>query len=373
MALQAVTALVLLKLPGTRGWLDGANAVVQGIGEATSQAASFLFGYLAGGPLPFSETSPGSAFIVAFRVLPLVVVMSAVSALLFYWRILPAVGRGFAWVLRRTLGLSGPTGVAAATDVFLGIAEAPLFVKPYLKAMGRGGDAASLARLIDLVLYATVLAPVLPDAAGHVLVASFIARPGAVAVAHLLFPDGLGRDAPVPEVGRGAESTMDAIARGAMDGIQMLFAIVAMILVLFALVNLVNLSLAAFGNWGGERVTLQRILAYGLRPFLWLVAIPAAELDVASRVFATKVLLNEFVAFLELARTGAEGLSSRSRVILTYAMCGFANVASMGILVGSLTTLAPELRREVLSLGWWSLLAGNVATGLSGAVVGLFY
>lgn len=376
--LQVVIALLLLKVPGLREWVQVANRAVGAIEKATTEATSFMFGYLAGGPLPFQETAPGASFIVAFRVLPLVVIVSAITSLLFHWRILPLVVRGFGFVLRKTLRISGPSGLGAAADVFLGIAEAPLFVRPYLPTMTRTElftvmtcGMASVAGTV-MVLYASVLSPILPDAIGHIVVASVITIPAAIVFAHILVPESDHKsDVGRWEVPRTAENSMDAVVRGTMDGVQMLIGIIALIIVIFALVHLVNGGLSAFGEVGGATVTLQRILSWVLRPVVWLMGVPLAEGEVAARLFGTKIILNEFVAYLDMAKVSDAELSAHSRLILTYGLCGFANLASLGILVGSLTSMIPERKKEVLALGVRSVIAGNLATALTGAVVGL--
>lgn len=377
--LQVVIAVLLLKVPGLKDWVQYANRAVGAIEQATTSATSFLFGYLAGGPLPFQETVPGASFIVAFRVLPLVVVVSAITSLLFYWRILPWVVRGFAFVLRKSLGISGASGLAAAADVFLGIAEAPLFVKPYLPTMTRTElftvmccGMASVAGTV-MVLYASVLAPIVPEAIGHIVVASVITIPAAVVFAHLLVPETAAASAaPVKwDVPRSADSSMDAVVRGTGEGVQMLIGIAALITVIFALVYLANGVLGLLGTLNGAPLTLQGLLSFVLQPLVWLMGVPAAETGAAAQLFGTKIIMNEFVAYLDMARLPAESLSSHTRMIMTYGLCGFANLASLGILIGGLTSMVPERKNEILALGARSVIAGNLATAMTGAIVGI--
>lgn len=377
--LQAGLAFFLLKVPYFRGWVEVANAFVAIVENATQNAASFMFGYLAGGDTPFDIVRPTAGFIVAFRVLPLVVVMSALSALLFHWNVLPLVVRGMAFVLSKTLRISGASGLAAAADVFLGIAEAPLFVRPYLGRMTRAElfmvmscGMASVAGTV-MVLYASVLSPVLPDAIGHILVASVISVPAALVLAQILVPE---KDETVLSgeawrVEKTAESSLDAIVKGTSDGIQMLINIVALIMVIFALVHLTNGIFALVGDVGGAPITIQRLLSWPLYPFVWLMGIPASEIPQAANLMSTKILMNEFVAYLDMAKLDSQALSSNARLIMTYGMCGFANLASLGILIGTLTAIIPERRREVIGLGFKSLIVGNLATMMTGALAGL--
>jgi CNT family concentrative nucleoside transporter len=377
--LQIALAVLLLKIPFLKGWVEVANQAVGVIEKSTQSASSFMFGYLSGGEAPFEIVKPGADFIVAFRVLPLVVIMSAISALLFHWNVLPTIVRGMAYVLSKTLRISGASGLAAAADVFLGIAEAPLFVRPYLTKMTRAElfmvmtcGMASVAGTV-MVLYASVLNPVIPGAIGHILVASVISIPAALVIAQVMVPE---TESTVLSgerwrVEKTAESSLDAIVKGTADGVQMLISIVALIIVVFALVHLTNGILGMFGNVGGETISLQRIASCLLYPFMWLMGISSQDLWQASNLMANKILMNEFVAYLELAKLSSEELSRESRIILTYGMCGFANLASLGILIGTMTSLVPQRRSEILALGVRSLIAGNLATMMTGALAGV--
>ena len=378
-ALQVVLTVLFLKVPFLKNWVQAANDIVGTIEKATGSATAFMFGYLAGGDTPFQVMNPGANFIVAFRVLPLVLVMSALSSLLFYWKILPLVVRGMAFLLSRTLKISGASGLAAAADVFLGIAEAPLFVRPYLPKMTRAElfmvmscGMASVAGTV-MVLYASILGPVIPDAIGHILVASVISIPAALVLAQIMIPE-TSASALQGEgwrVEKTADSSMDAVVKGTLDGAQMLINIIALIIVTFALVHLANGALGSLGDIGGSPLSLQRMLAYGLRPFVWLMGVPPTDLEAASKLMATKILMNEFVAYLDMAKLPAEALSAKTRVIMTYGMCGFANLASLGILMGTLNSIIPERRKEVLGLGFRSLVAGNLATMMTGTLAGM--
>ncbi|MBW1989635.1 MAG: nucleoside:proton symporter, partial [Deltaproteobacteria bacterium] len=320
----------------------------------------------------------GSPYILAFRGLPLVLVASALSALLFYWRVLPVIVRGFAWVLRRALGVGGAEGLAAAANVFIGMIEAPLFVRPYLAAMSRGEifslmacGMATIAGTV-MVLYAGILEQALPGALGHLLVASVISAPAAVAMARIMVPvEGDSLAGGSLEVASEARSSMEAITTGTLDGLKLLLNIVAMLVVLVALVELVNLLLGLLGAVGGEALTLQRILGWVMSPLVWLAGVPWAEAQVAGSLMGVKTVLNEFIAYASMAGLDPGTLSERSTLIMTYAMCGFANLGSLGIMLGGLIMLVPERRGEIVSLGAKSIVAGTLATLLTGSVVGV--
>lgn len=373
-ALQLGFAALLLSLPPAQRALFLLNKGAIALQDATDAGAAFVFGYLAGPPLPFIETHPGASFILAFRALPLVLVISALAALLFYWGVLQRVTAAFAWLLRRALGVSGALSLGAAVHIFLGMIEAPLLVRPYLARMQRGEffalmscGMAGVAGTV-MVIYASILSPVLPNALGNILIASVVSTPAALAIAALMVPfapdpGGEGRialhDPPL--------SVMDALVKGTMDGIRPLVAITATLLVAVALVTLVNRMLSGLPG----APTLQGMFAQPFRPVMWLIGVPWRESAAAASLMGTKTVLNEFVAYLDLARLPADALSQRSRLIVSYALCGFANFGSCGILIGGLSAMVPERRGEIVTLGLRSILSGTMATCTSGALVGL--
>ncbi len=351
------------------------GVVVGALDAAAAAGTSFVLGYLGGGAPPFEVKSGSSAVVLAFRYLPLVLVISALSALLFHWRILPVVVNLFSWVLRRSLGIRGALGVSAAANVLVGMVEAPLLVRPYLERMSRGElfavmtvGLATVAGTV-LVLYATILKTAIPGSLGHVLTASLLNVLSALIVASLMVPFvGKGTEGRF-DTGDRAESSMDALVRSVASGVTLLINITAMLIVLVALVALVNLILGGLFDAGGEPLTLERIFGWVLSPLAWLIGIPWGEAGIGGQLLGTKVVLNELKAYLDLAGLKAGALSERSRIILVYAMCGFANFGSLGIMVGGLGVLLPGRRAEVAALGLRSVLAGLLATCLTAAVI----
>ena len=260
-AAQLILALLLLKLPPLEHALGALNDLVLALQRATEAGTSFVFGYLGGGPLPFEESQPGASFILAFRALPLIIVMSALTAVLTYWRVLPWVVRGFACVLRKTQGVGGAVGLATAANIFVGMVESPLFIRPYLASLSRSelfvvmtAGMATIAGTM-LVLYATIIGPVVPNAVGHLLTASIISAPAAVTVALLMIPQTSESTAGELDPGRGASSTMDAITIGTRSGLELFLNVVAMLLVLVALIHLVNAGLSLAPDVGGAPIT----------------------------------------------------------------------------------------------------------------------
>ena len=381
MALTLALAALFLKVPAFSDAFLVLNRAVEALERATLAGTSFVFGYLGGAPLPYDEKPATSSFVLAFRALPLVIVISALSSLLFYWRVLPWIVRLFARALERTMGVGGAVGLSAAANVFVGMVEAPLFVRPYIARMSRSElfvmmscGMATVAGTV-MVLYASFIGRVVPGALAHILIASIIATPAAIAVSLLMVP-------PAPHerstggtaadlVPSDATSGMDAITRGTLDGVALLINIVAMLLVLVALVHLANAVLGLAPDFAGAPVTLQRMLGVAMAPLAWLAGVPWAEAQVAGQLLGTKTILNELLAYIDLGRLPESELAPRSRLIMTYALCGFANLGSLGIVIGSLGSLVPERRHEVVSLGPLAVLGGTLATCMTGAVVGI--
>jgi CNT family concentrative nucleoside transporter len=376
-AAQLILAALLLKLPPLEAALAGLNDLVLALQNATTAGTSFVFGYLGGGPLPFEETQPGASFVLAFRALPLIIVVSALTAVLTYWRILPWIVRAFAVALEKSMGVGGAVGLGTAANIFVGMVEAPLFIRPYLATLSRSElfvimvtGMATISGTV-LVLYATIIGPVIPNAVGSLLTASLISAPAAITIALLMIPQTTASTAGAPVPERGASSTMDAITRGTRSGLELFLIVVAMLLVLVALVFLVNAILALLPQVGGQAISLERLLGYLMAPVCWLMGVPWSEALTAGSLMGIKTVLNEFLAYLQLAALPEGALSQRSELIMTYAMCGFANFGSLGILIGGLSTMVPERRDEVVQLGLRSILAGTLATCSTGAIVGI--
>jgi CNT family concentrative nucleoside transporter len=379
LAVTIALAALMLKVPQVKGAFSAINTAVDAIAAASRAGTSFVFGYVGGGPLPFELKVPGAEFVLAFQALPIVLVMSVLTSLLFHWRILPPIVRGFSWALERTLGVGGAVGLSTAANIFVGQVEAPLFIRPYLRLLSRGelfivmtGGMAGIAGTV-LVLYATILGPIIPDAAGHIVVASVLGAPVAILFGQIMVPDpheartvGALDD---PEAD--ATSTMDAIVKGTTTGLALLLNICAMLIVLIALVHLANAILGLLPQAGGAPISLQRLLGYVMAPVCWLIGIPWREASTAGALMGVKTVLNEFIAYVQLAALPADALSPRSRLIMLYAMCGFANFGSLGIMIGGLATMAPERRDDVVSLGMKSIVSGTLSTCLIGAIVGV--
>ena len=375
--IQLVVGLILLKLPVFRNFFISLNRLVLSLEESTAAGTSMVFGYLGGGKLPFAEKYPGASFVLAFRALPLIDVVFHYMQPISNIEVLTVVVKAFSWALQKTMGLGGAEGLGVSANIFVGMVESPLFIRPYLNDMTRSeiftlmtSGMATIAGTV-MVLYASILSNVIPDIMGHILTASIISVPAAIMISKIMVPE-TGRltsgELSSPEE---TLSAMDAITKGTMQGIQLLINIIAMLIVLVALVHLVNLILGLLPNIGNQPVTLQRLLGLVMAPVVWLMGVPWKEAPVAGALMGTKTILNEFLAYLDMSRLAQGALSHKSLMIMTYAMCGFANPGSLGIMIGGMGTMAPERRDEIVSLGFRSIVAGTLATCMTGAVVGI--
>jgi len=375
-AIQFGFALILFGVPIIREALFAANIVVDSLIDATAYGTAFVFGPTFGTQAGWEELSGQPGPIFAVHLLPLIIVVAALSAILWHWHVLRWVTKGFAFVFRKFMGLGGATSLAVSANVFMGMTEAPVLVKPYLKGMSRSeifilmvAGFATVAGSV-LVLYGVFLKDVLPNALGQLLAASLIAAPAAVALALVMIPESVDEKQRAHEPDFEYESTMDAFATGASDGLKILANIVTMLIAAFALLFLVNAGLGAFPDVFGAPLSIERILGWLFAPIMYMVGVPMSEAAQSGSLIGIKTVLTEFVAFLQLAGPAGEGLSPRSSMITAHAICGFANFGSIGILIGGLSIIEPQRRTTFLELAWKTLVAGTLATCLSGAVVG---
>lgn len=391
LALQGVFALLIVRVPFVWQVVMLANDGVAAIERATLDGSSYMFGYLGGAPLPF-ELKDGidPPLIIAFQILPLVIVFSAIAAVLWHWGILRWLVNGLSFLLRKSLGVSGVVGLSGGANMFLGVVESPLVVRAYFAKVSRAElfqimvlAMATISGAI-LILYATTLRETVNEAVGHMISASLISLPAALLIAKLMVPgkpddaatateDGENRDHGAGSDGPGLkyESSIDAIIKGTMDGMQLFLAVIAVIIVVFALVSLTDQVLALLPLVGDEPITLKRVFGWLFAPLMWVIGVPWAEAQAAGGLMGTKAILNEYVAYLELAAMPDGTFSDRTLLIVTYALCGVANLASVGLLVSTIGTLCPERRAEAAGLGIKSWIAGNLATAMTGAWIGL--
>lgn len=377
LALQIVFALILLKLPGSKVVFVALNDAISVLQAATREGTTFIFGYLGGGELPFEESVAGASFILAFQAMPLVIVISVLSAIFMYWKILPLVMKGFSLILEKTLEIGGALGLGISANAFLGMVESPLLIRPYLAKMNRGelfavmcAGMATIAGTM-LALEAAVISSVVPDAIGHLIACSLITLPAVVYVSHLLVPDRGPVTTGDDGIDRGADNIMDAIATGTANGLALFLNIIAMIIVIVALVYLVNSVLGIFPEVAGGPITLERVLGVVMAPLTMMMGIPWQEAFITGQLMGTKVVLTEFIAYVRFGQIPVEELTERTRIIMTYALCGFANFVSLGIMITGLVTMVPERRNEIMELGFKSIIAGTIATCTTATIVGI--
>jgi CNT family concentrative nucleoside transporter len=375
LALQIGLALLLLKVPVARQALFALNGVVTALTIATRAGTSFVFGVLGGATPPFVVTNPSGMVNFAFGILPLVIVISALSALLWHWKILPVIVKAVAFVLRKLLGVGGAVGLGGGAMVFLGNVEGLLVIRPYLSKLTRAeifilftvGMAVCSGTVF--VLYAMILKDVLPAALGHVLVASFLSLVSAIVIGRIIIPSEAGVDA--PDAGSRYRSSMDSVAHGTEEGLKLYWQIIAMLVVVVALVALLNVILSSFPAVWGAPLTLQRIFGWLFAPVVWLIGVPWQQSATAGSLLGLKTSLNEVIAYLGMAALPKGALDPRSMLIMVYALCGFANFSSVGILIAGTSALVPERRDEIVPLALRALVSGTMASCLTGAVIGL--
>ena len=386
LGLQFLVAFVMFRFELLQALLNALNRVVVAIADATETGSLFLFGYLGGDPsnvaYPFSVDNPEATVILAFRILPLILIFTVLSAILWHFRILPLIVRGFSIVLRRAMGVSGAVGLSAAANIFIGMVESPALIRPYIKGLTRSElfvvmscGMATIAGTV-MVLYSVILGEVIDNALGHILTASVISAPAAIMLALIMVPaipkdsaQIAGGDA--VDISTDYHSVMDAIVRGTSDGLKLMINVGAMLLVFIALVALFNSALLLVPYSSNDPLTLQTILGWMFAPLVWLMGIPWQEAQLAGTLMGIKTALNELLAFLALVDLPAESLSDKSTIIMTYALCGFANFGSLGIMIAGLSGMCSERTREIVALAPKSLISGTLATCMTGAIAGL--
>lgn len=375
--LQIALAMVFLKLPWATALFSQINRAVFALDAASQAGSSFVFGFLGGAPLPYEETRVGSSIVFAFRFLPLIIFISALAALLTYWRVLPAVVRGFAFLFERSLGVGGAVALSSAANIFLGTIEAPILVRPYIEKLTRSElyvvmctGMAGIAGTV-LVLFASMLAGKVPNVAAHLLVASVITVPSSIVFARILVPETAAPTPGILALPQDVHGSVDAIAHGTRQGLEMFLNILATLLVFVALVHLLDALLGLLPDVLGTALSLERIFGWLFAPIAWLIGVPWHEAATVGALLGIKTTLNELLAYIQLAALPLDALSDRSRLLATYALCGFANFGSVGIMIAGLSSMAPTRRAEITRLGLRSMIGGTLATCATAAIVGV--
>ena len=379
-AAQAGLVLLLFGFPPARAAMSGAGAAVDGLNTATQAGVKFVFGFLAGSDAqPYGVTNPGALYVFAFHVLPVILVICALSALLWHWRVLKWLTQGFGFVFEKTMGLRGAPALATAATIFMGQVEGPIFIRGYLAVLTRSelfllltvGMACVSGSTV--VAYATILKDVLPNAAAHVLTASLISAPAGVLLARILVPRDPAAERAEPLDLRGIkiyDSSIDALIKGTGDGLQIVLNVAATLVVFVALIAMADGLLGFLPKVGGAPISIERGLGLAFTPLAWTMGVPWREAGAAGSLLGLKLVLTEFTAFFHMAAFAPGVIGDRTRVIMTYALCGFGNIASVGINVAGYAVLVPERRSEVVGMVWKAMLGGFLATCLTASVVG---
>jgi CNT family concentrative nucleoside transporter len=396
--LQALFGVLVLKTRVGRVLFDGANTVFTQLLSFTREGAAFIFGNLARGDnvpvgLPgagdpaYSTITPGELWAYvgssfAFSVLPTIIFFSSLMSVLYYLGVMQWVVRGLAWVFQRVLGTSGAETLSATGNIFVGQTEAPLLIKPFIDSMTLSelntvmvGGFATIADGV-MAAYVGMLSPYFPDIAGHLLTASVMNAPAALLISKILVPEigePVTKGSVKVEIEKKEVNVIEAAASGAGQGLQLALNVGAMLLAFIALIALVNALVGWAGGLAGvEALSLERIFGWALSPLAWLMGVSWADAGTVGSLIGVKTVLNEFVAYLQLAGiVNGETLSPRSAVIATYALLGFANFSSIAIQIGGIGGIAPQRRGDLAKLGLRAMIGGNLAAFMSASLAGM--
>ena len=380
--LQIILAFALLKIPFIVQIFAYLSEGVTALQAATQEGAEFVFGYLSNSSTsPFESSGTGNSMIFAFQILPLIIVISSLSALLWFWNILPLIIRAISKIFEKLFNIGGPIGLGATANIIMGQVEAPLLVRPYLSRMSEkellilmtaGMSTVSGSIMIALV---SMLAPQFPDInlIQHLVSASILSIPAAIMYANIMIPSAEVTNFDGNSVPKVYDSSMDAITRGTRDGLDICLNVGAILIAFIALVSLLNSLLGILGGWIGiTDLSLQLILGYIFFPIVWLMGVPLSETLASAELLGLKTALNEFVAYGALANIEPDVLSDRSKLITLYALCGFANFSSVGILVSGISAMAPERKNDLIKVSIKALIGATLASCMTGLVIGIF-
>ena len=378
--IQFALAFLLLKWTVITDFFEILSRGVLALTSATDSGVAFVFGYLATGApgAPFEVINPGGTFIFAFGGLVLVIVVSAFSALLWHWRVIPMIVNGLSYLFKKPLNVGGPVGLSATANVFLGQVEAPLLVRPYLATMtkhellilmtvGMSTIAGSIMATLNLMLFDVYGASLI----GHFLTASIISVPAAIMYANMMIPSEEKTEFPSDHDEKMYRSSIDAITEGTRSGLDIFLNIMALLIVVLSLVALVNMSLAELPHFNGQALSLERMAGWIFAPLAWCMGIPWHESQLAGELLGIKTMTNEFIAYIRLAEIDASLLSERTRLIMLYALCGFANLSSVGILISGMGAMAPDRKDDLIAVSGRALVAAVLASCMTGFIVGI--
>ena len=373
---QIVLGLILIKVPLVTTAFEYLAEGVTVLQEGTQKGAQFLFGYQG----PVTEGYPVLLETFAFGILPYIIVLSCLSAMMWYWGVLPFIVNMLSKVCQKLFNIGGPIGLGAAANVFLGQVEAPLLIRPYLDKLSNKEllilmttGMATVAGSVMIALI-TILQVQFGDInlIQHFITASVLSVPAAIMYANIMIPSNEVTDFEGSKTPKIYKSTMDAITRGTSDGTSIAISIGAILIVFIALVYFANSFLGLIGNQLGLEISIEGVLGYVFAPIAWLMGIPWNEAIIAGELLGIKTTLNEFVAYGAMANLEDGLLSDRSKLITLYGLCGFANFSSVGILVSGIGAMAPERKSDLIDVSFKALVGATLASCMTGLVVGCF-
>ena len=374
---QIVLAVVLLKIPFIISVFEVMGNGVVVLQEATVEGASFVFGYA-----PSDSAGPYRSLLetFAFGVLPYIIVMACISAILWYWGILPFIVNLISKACQKLFNIGGPVGLGAAANIFVGQVEAPLLIRPYVSKLSNKEllilMTAGMATVAGSVMVAliSILEASFSDEnlIQHFITASILSVPAAIMYANIMIPSNEITDFNDNKVPKVYKSTMDAVTRGTSDGTSIAVSVGTILIAVIALVYIVNSFLGLISYQFGFDLSIEIILGYLFAPIAWLMGIPWSEAIIAGELLGIKTTLNEFVAYPGLAALENGELSDKSKLITFYSLCGFANLSSVGILISGITAMAPERKDDLINVSFKALIGATLASCMTGLIVGIF-
>ena len=374
---QIILAVVLLKIPFIISIFEIMGNGVVVLQEATVEGASFVFGYA-----PSDSAGPYRSLLetFAFGVLPYIIVMACISAILWYWGILPFIVNLISKACQKLFNIGGPVGLGAAANIFVGQVEAPLLIRPYVSKLSNKEllilMTAGMATVAGSVMVALI--SILETSFGdenliqHFITASILSVPAAIMYANIMIPSNEITDFNENKVPKVYKSTMDAVTRGTSDGTSIAVSVGTILIAVIALVYIVNSFLGLISFQFGFDLSIEIILGYLFAPIAWLMGIPWSEAIIAGELLGIKTTLNEFVAYPGLAALENGELSDKSKLITFYSLCGFANLSSVGILISGITAMAPERKDDLINVSFKALVGATLASCMTGLIVGIF-
>ncbi|MEC8218848.1 MAG: nucleoside transporter C-terminal domain-containing protein [Pseudomonadota bacterium] len=374
---QIILAVILLKLPFVVSFFEILGNGVVILQQATQEGANFVFGYP-----PTDSNSPYRSLLetFAFGVLPYIIVMACISAVLWYWGVLPFIVNLISRACQKLFNIGGPVGLGAAANIFVGQVEAPLLIRPYVSKLSNKellilmtAGMATVAGSVMVALIAILESSFInQNLIQHFITASVLSVPAAIMYANIMIPSNTITDFDENKVPKVYNSTMDAVTRGSSDGASIAFSVGTILIAVIALVFIANSILGFVSSQFGFDLSIEIILGYLFAPIAWLMGIPWDEAIIAGELLGIKTTLNEFVAYPGLAALDNGELSERSKLITFYSLCGFANLSSVGILISGITAMAPERKDDLIKVSLKALVGATLASCMTGLIVGIF-